>query len=89
MKNKTLLGLLALAMIASVSFAHPTDYDMFVKTGGALRYVGSEDQLSLVVFPQAHPDEYREVDMTQYWNMLHVDAPAQDCPRENGLPVCR
>lgn len=84
MKNET-MGLLCLALIASVSFAQPADYDLFVKTGGALRYVGPEVTYPHLAFPMAHPDQYREMEFSQIRYSMAVFV---DCPKENGMPIC-
>lgn len=85
MKNNMMFGLLCLAMIASVSFAQPEDYNMYVKTGGCLRYIGPEVSYPILVFPQAHPDEYREVEFNQ---IQYMNSESRICPLVNGEPVC-
>jgi hypothetical protein len=78
MKNNMVFGLLALAMLASVAFAdHPDDYNNYIRTGGAMRYVGPAVDGPVLVFPQGQFEEYQAFD--NYYATQNPDYVSGEC----------
>jgi hypothetical protein len=81
-----ILGIMLLSMMTSTVLAQPSDYDMYVRLGATLRYLGPVNGLVLTT-PMGNFEDYHEV-MTfneiRYYNTPEV----VDCPKVNGIPIC-